>query len=87
MARGSGLAQVIKITDERMKRLKARIEDHGGQAIIDGIRQIPENDFLLGKGKEGWKANFDWLLQPKSCAKLLEGGYEQGRGKPSGWVD
>lgn len=86
MAKRNGLAQVKVMTAERQKRLNARIVEHGAAAIIEGINSIPEYPFLMGEGERGWKANFDWLLQPQSCAKLLEGGYEKGDGGGSAWT-
>ena len=85
MAATCGLRQVVKITDERRGRLKARVEEHGVEKIIEAIKTIPNFPFLLGNGPRGWKANFDWLLQPKSCVKLIEGGYEEGEGG-SAWT-
>lgn len=86
MASKNGLAQIKHMTQERSKRMGARIEEHGAEAIIAAILTIPEVPFLMGGGERGWKANFDWLCVPNNCAKLLEGGYAQGSGKRSGWV-
>lgn len=86
MAATCGLSHIKVMTDERQKRLGARIAEHGAQAIIDGIQQIPHIGFMLGDNDRGWKANFDFLLVPKNCTKLLEGGYAAGNGRRSGWV-
>lgn len=87
MARTNGLKQIVKMTDERRKRLNARIAEHGVDAVIAAIRTIPESPFLMGGGDRGWKANFDWLLSPKYCVKLIEGGYHgDGTGRQSGWT-
>jgi len=86
MARKHGLTQVAKMTGERPKRLKVRISEHGVAAIVTGINTIPDSPFLMGKNDRGWKANFDWLVQPASCSKLIEGGYHnQGEGVSSAW--
>jgi hypothetical protein len=87
MARRCGLSQVAKMTDERKKRLKARIADHGLEAILAGILSIPQSPFLRGENDNGWKATFDWMLAPNYCVKLIEGGYHnRGRGGRSGWT-
>ncbi len=88
MAHASGLSQVVKVTEERSKRLKARIKEHGADKIIEGIRAIPTSPFLMGRNETGWKMNFDSLLVPKNCNKLVEGTYHnQGRGRGSAWLD
>jgi hypothetical protein len=82
MAKGCKLSQAVRLTEERSKRLKARIEEHGAEAILGGIKVIPDSPFLIGKGDRGWKANFDWLLKPEACAKLVEGTYHnEGEGE------
>lgn len=77
MAASCGLPQVAKVTEERAKRLKARIEEHGAEPIVEAIKEIPETPFLLGENDRGWKANFDFLLVPRNCAKLIEGAYKR----------
>jgi hypothetical protein len=85
VALANGLSQVAKMTDERTKRLKARIADHGSAEIIAGIKTIPESAFLMGENDRGWKANFDWMLRPDMCAKLLEGAYHNKKNS-SAWA-
>lgn len=86
MARAHGLTQVAKMTGQRPSKLKARIRDHGVTAIVTGIDMIPKSPFLMGKNDRQWKANFDWLLRPDACTKLIEGGYHNdGEGVSSAW--
>lgn len=86
MAARHGLSQMSRMTDGRLEKLQARIADHGVDVLIETIAAIPQYPFLMGKSDNGWKANFDWLLRPDRCAKLIEGGYstEEG-GRESGW--
>lgn len=88
IARKAGLTQVTKMTEERTKRLRARTEEHGADVILAAIKTVPDSEFLLGKiGKGAWKANFDWLLQPESCLKLIEGFYHNsGTGEKNWWT-
>lgn len=87
MARTCGLSQVAKLTDARRKHLRNRVAEHGADKIIAAIQRIPQSRFLTGRTGDGWKANFDWLLQPSSCAKLIEGTYHNdGKGKGSAWL-
>jgi hypothetical protein len=80
---GLGLPQVEKITDSRLKHLRARLKDHDGFHDLSGAdlwryacNQIKFSRFLLGK-KQGadWRANFDFAVRPDHFAKLIEGGY------------
>lgn len=88
MAVSSGLTQVAKMVGKRPAMLKERISEHGHTAIIEAIKRIPESPFLTGVNDRMWKANFDWLIRPHSCAKLIEGGYHnQGEGIASAWRD
>lgn len=80
------LPGIAKMTDKRKASLKARIEEHGIPAILKAIATIPDAPFLLGQNDRGWKANFDWLLQPSSMTKLIEGAYHGRTGKRSAWL-
>jgi hypothetical protein len=66
MASGHDLPVAKSLTDDRRKKLKARIKDHGAQA-----------QFLLGHNNTGWKASFDFILIPARLNKLIEGAYQQ----------
>lgn len=87
IAAANGLSSIQRMTDARATALKARAQEHGVNAILDAMRTIPQSRFLLGRTSDGWKANFDWLLQPSSMQKLIEGFYHNsGAGKGSAWV-
>jgi hypothetical protein len=83
MALANGLSQVARVTDKRIAHLDARLKEVGAEALLAGIKLIPSAPFLLGKGETGWKANFDWFLQPSSFVKLQEGFYHN-RGRKKG---
>lgn len=86
MAVKAGLTQVKKLTEERRKRLRARLEEHGETTLIAAIERVPESAFLMGAGERGWKATFDFMLRPENCAKLIEGAYHnKGEGRASAW--
>lgn len=81
-ARKIGLPVCQVLTAKRKASLKARLKEAGG---LDGwrhaIRMMSESPFLAGENDRGWKASFDFLLQPASFTKLMEGAYSQHRGK------
>jgi hypothetical protein len=82
MADKHGLSQVQRLTDNRRARLKKRLHECGG---LDGwagaLKRVTESSFLLGETGR-WKADFDFLMQPDSFAKLMEGTYAN-RGIPN----
>lgn len=79
LAEQHGLARVVKLTESRKRKLRARLKDAGG---IEGWRlalaKIPRSEFLLGKNDRGWKAGFDFVLQESSFTKLMEETYTGG---------
>ena len=75
-AKDHKLPSITTVTDRRRKRLAGRLKDCGGIAGWHAaLAMIPKSSFLLGNNDRGWKANFNWILQPDSFAKLREGGY------------
>lgn len=87
MALKSGLPEIKAMSDKRKEQSGARIREHGIDAMLKAVEAIPASDFLMGRvGKSGWMASFDFILQPSSCLKLIEGTYhQQGEGTQSGW--
>lgn len=75
MAERTGLPAVKSLTNERVRRLKARISDHGPDRVLEAIKAVGKSRFCLGDNDRGWRADFDFVLQPKSCARLIEGSY------------
>lgn len=39
------------------------------------IREIQLSDFCNGKGRTGWRADFDFLVKPETGSRVLEGKY------------
>ena len=87
MAAKHGLAQVTKMTEERRKKTRARLDDYTEAEVLQAIALVPERPFLMGENERGWKANFDFLIRPDSIQKINEGGSYMGSGRRSGWVD
>lgn len=87
LAKELGLAQVARLTDARRKAARQRLKEIGGlKAMVETAwPKIRGSPGLQGKAGGGdWRANFDWLLQPSSFTKLIEGGYDHwgnGNGK------
>jgi len=70
------LSKVQKLTPARKSSINARIEDYNLQTIGDVFQKVKASNFLNGENKEGWKASFDWVMNPNNFTKILEGNYE-----------
>lgn len=72
-----GLARVQHLTEKRKRKVPARLKELGGidgwRAMLSKIRGSP---FLKGKNPQGWKASFDWVLEPANLTKIMEGNYD-----------
>lgn len=87
MAAANGLPQIIKMTEERRKKTRARLDDYSEAQILEAIGLVPERPFCMGQNDRRWKADYDWFVRPGTVAKLIEGGAYTGGGKGSGWLD
>ena len=77
LAEAKGLAKVVKVTDTRRKQIQARIKEYEPDDWSKALTAIYKSKFLCGENDRGWKADFDFLLQPKSFVKLVEGAYDR----------
>lgn len=76
IASNYGLCEIRTITDTRFSKLKSRVKQAGGWQEFWNIvnEAIQESKFL--RGEKGWKADFDFCLQPSSFVKLMEKTYK-----------
>lgn len=75
MASQNDLSKVAKLTDKRRRSCQARLKADGLELIQQAIGKIPQSDFLCGRTGD-WSADFDFLMQPDSVTKILEGKYD-----------
>ena len=75
MADRTGLPAVKTLTGARQRHLKSRIREYPVDDWTEAIGAIERSPFCRGENPRGWRADFDFLLQPKSFAKLIEGSY------------
>jgi hypothetical protein len=71
-----GFPAIRKMTDTRKRQLKARLRDSTIDEWLAAFAAMERSSFLRGENDRGWRADFDFLLQPKSFTKLLEGAYD-----------
>lgn len=69
------LSQVTQITDKRKAAIRARIANHGKEAVVKVFNLVLNSPFLLGENNRNWRADFDWIFKPTNFVKILEGNY------------
>ena len=71
-----GLARVVKLSNRRKVQARARMREFPN---IEDWRTVFANlrdaRWMHGDNDRGWRADFDFILQPKSFIKLLENSY------------
>jgi uncharacterized protein YdaU (DUF1376 family) len=66
----------LVVSDARRHKLATRWNDHFFRDNWkEAIEKISLSDFCNGKSDRGWKASFDWFLQPDTVVKVVEGKY------------
>lgn len=74
-----GLPQAAKLTPDRQRKIIARLRDYGLEGWDVALANIERSSFLTGGGKDGWRANIEFMLVPANFSKLHDGGYGNGR--------
>lgn len=79
----ASIPRIRSLTDKRKAVLRARLREHGKEALGEMIRKAAASDFLNGGGNNGFVANFDWLMRPNNFPKVLEGTYDNRTNNPN----
>jgi len=73
-----GLVSVSQISPSRSGRLRRRLSDPafaaGWKAAID---RVASSQFCRGNNDRGWRADFDWFLDPAAFEKINAGRYDK----------
>jgi len=77
MATRTGLSRITKLTSERRKRVRARLAEHTPDDFTEAIAAVERSPFCRGDNTKGWRADFDFILQPTSFNRLIEGSYDR----------
>lgn len=71
------LPKVEKLSDKRRNRIKRLLHDEPDLAYwLEIIQRLVASDFCQGKNSNGWRADFDFLLQTDTHLKVSEGKYD-----------
>jgi uncharacterized protein YdaU (DUF1376 family) len=71
-----GFPRIAKMTGDRERKLRARLKDSTLEEWQRAMDALERSSFCRGENDRGWRADFDFLLQPKSFTGLLEGKYD-----------
>jgi hypothetical protein len=71
-----GFPSVRKMTPSRKRQLKARLRDCSMDEWLAAFAALERSKFCQGHNDRDWWADLDFLLQPKSFTKLIEGAYD-----------
>lgn len=73
----SPMRRVTKMTPVRKAVVRARVTDNDGDvsAVFKAIDMAMRSGYMNGRGKEGWVATFDWMMNPKNFQSVMEGAY------------
>ena len=72
----AGLPVPRRITADRRRKIEARLREHGEDAWGEACRRMAASAFCRGENDRGWRADLDFLCQPKSFNGLIEGKYD-----------
>lgn len=72
-------SKVTKLSENRKKAIRCRVKTYGVDTIIQCFNKAEDSDFLKGKNDKNWSANFDWIMEDRNMAKILDGNYDNKR--------
>jgi hypothetical protein len=79
MAERTGLPRIRTMPIGRSRHLGCRLAEHGVGVMLEAVAAVERSPFCRGQNNRGWQPTFDFILQPSSLAKLLEGYYDPRR--------
>lgn len=73
-AHGAQIPQVRAIppNSKRAAFVRARLKEHGKEALAKVVQNAAKLSFYNGGGARGWVADFDWLFRPSNFLRVLE---------------
>jgi hypothetical protein len=75
VAASHNLPTIRLMTPARERSLAARVAEVGIDGMLAAIQAVGASAFCCGDNDTGWRADFDFLLQPKSLIRVIEGRY------------
>lgn len=73
----AGLPEAKSLTDARKRHAKARLAEVPDLTRwAQAVQRLARSSFATGTNDRGWRADFDFLLQPDARTKIEEGKYD-----------
>ena len=69
------LDPVKYLTNGRREAIESALSKYSADQIEECFKLAESSPFLKGENERKWKATFDWLIQEKNIAKVLEGNF------------
>ena len=69
------LPKVAKNTTKRKNKINKLLKEMSLDEIKKAFKSINDSRFCTGINERGWKASFDFCIEPDNLAKALEGKY------------
>jgi len=77
-AKANGFTECRVLDASRRQTIRLRIKEHGEERLLAAIEAAGKSAWLRGEGRDSkWKPDLDFILQPKTLRRLLEGAYGQ----------
>ena len=71
------LPKVEALTDSRKNAVALLLRNYSKEQIEGVFVKANGCDFLTGKGINGWRASFDWLISEDNFLRVMEGAYDR----------
>lgn len=72
---------VKSLSESRKKAIRARLKTYSLGDFQAMFEKAEKSDFLKGENQRNWSANFDWMIKDSNFAKILDGNYDNEKGK------
>jgi hypothetical protein len=72
---------VKSLSESRKKAIRARLKTYSLGDFQAMFEKAEKSDFLKGENQRNWSANFDWMIKDSNFAKILDGNYDNDKGK------
>lgn len=80
-ANSAGFPVSRQFSPDRQQKLRRALDEFGLSGWLEALEIAAKSPFCRGENDRGWRVDLDFLLQPTSLRRLLEGRYS-GQPKP-----
>ena len=77
----TSLPKCTKLSDTRRKAIEARLRSYTREEIHRAFALAQESEFMTGRNDRKWTASFDWIMKDANMAKILDGNYNNRKGR------